>query len=346
MANSCMPEEFMQELEPLLPPEEPVGPQGGRPPIPHAVVMRVIWYVLATGCRWEDVPLEMGCSGRTAHRRLEHWEELGIWDRLHLRLLTLLRRAGELELETVVVDAVTVRAFGGGEATGPSPVHRSKKGSKHTLMVDRNGIPLAIRTAGANASDHTQVLPIVLDFPHVGGKPGRPKEHPDELYADRGYDSDGTRLLLSWLGIEPKIARRNTEHGSGLGKVRWVVERTIGWLRIIRRTEKPAVKRKVLSVAARLPQGIGSRGFRLREWLEGDRLARGVDHHVLRRNRCFPRIPRFVEKLMENLLRCNAVRAHHVQQAFLRAIHQQDILIIPRFRSGWYPPWRIGGQRW
>ena len=30
--------------------------------------------------------------------------------------------------------------------------------------------------------------------------------------------------------MEPRIAKRNTEHGSGLGKVRWVVERTLGWL--------------------------------------------------------------------------------------------------------------------
>ncbi len=37
------------------------------------------------------------------------------------------------------------------------------------------------------------------------------------------------------MGIEPKIAKRKTPHGSGLGKVRWVVERTIGWLKGLRR---------------------------------------------------------------------------------------------------------------
>ncbi len=47
-------------------------------------------------------------------------------------------------------------------------------------MVDRSGIPPAIRTAEANASDHNQILPVVLDFPKVGGVPGRPKELPDE----------------------------------------------------------------------------------------------------------------------------------------------------------------------
>ncbi len=31
------------------------------------------------------------------------------------------------------------------------------------------------------------------------------------------------------------IARRQTEHGSGLGSVRWVVERTFAWLHNFRR---------------------------------------------------------------------------------------------------------------
>lgn len=235
MATSHMPDKFMEELEAHLPPEQPVGPQGGRPRIVHVMVMKVLWFVLATGCRWEDIPAELGCSGRTAHRRLRQWEELGIWDRLHMHLLKLLHKTGKLDTHVVIVDSVIVRALGGGESTGPSPVDRRKLGSKHTLLVDRHGIPLAIRTAPANASDHTQILPIVLSFPKVGGKPGRPKEHPDVAVADRGYDSDDTRLLLSWLGIEPRIARRRTAHGSGLGKVRWVVERTISWLKGLRR---------------------------------------------------------------------------------------------------------------
>ena len=51
--------------------------------------------------------------------------------------------------------------------------------------------------------------------------------------------------MLRWLGITPVLAKRNTEHGSGLGKFRWFVERTISWLhqfgrlrrRLDRRTE-------------------------------------------------------------------------------------------------------------
>jgi transposase len=230
-----MPDGFFTLVAHHLPPERPVGPRGGRPQVGHRAAVRAIWFVLATGCRWEDVPPALGCSGRTAHRRLRAWEEAGIWDRLHADLLRLLRQGGKLDTDLAVIDSVYVRAFGGGEATGPSPVDRGKPGTKHTLLVSRTGVPLVIRTAGANASDHRQILPLVLDFPRVGGKPGRPKELPDALYADRGYDSEATRWLLRWMGIEPHLGKRKTPHGSGLGKVRWVVERTLRWIKGLRR---------------------------------------------------------------------------------------------------------------
>ena len=56
MANSEMPEDFYWELEPLLPKRKPMSSRGGRPPIPHSIVVKVIWFVLTSGCRWEDVP--------------------------------------------------------------------------------------------------------------------------------------------------------------------------------------------------------------------------------------------------------------------------------------------------
>jgi transposase len=235
MATAWMPEGFFELVNHHLPPEQPVGPKGGRPRICHRAALKVIWFVLVSGCRWEDVPREMGCSGRTAHRRLRDWEELGIWAHLHVDLLRLLRQADKLDPSVAIVDSVIVRAFGGGEQTGPSPVDRRKPGTKHTVLVDRHGVPLNIRTARANASDHTQIIPSIMKFPKVGGKPGRPQELPDEVYADRGYDSEAARELLRFLGIEPKIAKRHTPHGSGLGRIRWVVERTISWLKGLRR---------------------------------------------------------------------------------------------------------------
>jgi transposase len=96
MAIARMPEAFYDLAAHHLPPEQAIGPTGGRPPIDHRRIVKVLWFVLATGCRWEDVPPEMGCSGRTAHRFLRLWEEMGCWDRLHADLLRLLCQAGTL----------------------------------------------------------------------------------------------------------------------------------------------------------------------------------------------------------------------------------------------------------
>lgn len=235
MADARMPEEFYELARPLLPPEKEVGPQGGRPSIGHYEVLKVIWFALVTGCRWKDVPRELGCCGETARTRLQEWERAGIWDQIHLRMLIMLRQINELHLETAIIDSTQVRAFGGGDATGPSPVDRRKTGTKFTLLVDRDGVPLVLRAAGANRSDHTEILPAVASFPQVPGKVGRPPTHPRELYADAGYDSEATRSVLRWLGIEPHIRRRGSEHGSHLGRVRWVVERTISWIKGLRR---------------------------------------------------------------------------------------------------------------
>jgi transposase len=58
---------------------------------------------------------------------------------------------------------------------------------------------------------------------------------------DRGYDHDKYRSS-SGRGVKPIIARRQIEHGSGLGRHRWVVERTFAWLhnrrRLLIRTDR------------------------------------------------------------------------------------------------------------
>jgi transposase len=119
-----------------------------------------------------------------------------------------------------------------GLLTGPSPVDRSRTGSKHHLLVDATGIPLAVALTGGNRNDIAQLLPLLDDLHArpVVGKRGRPRQKPDLVLADRGYDHDKYRRLLWARGIKPVIARRRTEHGSGLGKQRWVVERCFAHL--------------------------------------------------------------------------------------------------------------------
>ena len=79
------------------------------------------------------------------------------------------------------------------------------------------------------------MIPLIDAIPPIAGKVGRPAHRPKEVFADRAYDSNPHREQLSQRGIEPSIPHRNSEHGSGLGIFRWVVERTISWLHQFRR---------------------------------------------------------------------------------------------------------------
>lgn len=84
----------------------------------------------------------------------------------------------------------------------------------------------------ANRHDVTQLLELVDRIAPVGA---HGKFRPSVLLADRAYDSRRHREQLRERGITPRIAKRRTEHGSGLGKERWVIERTFSWLHNHRR---------------------------------------------------------------------------------------------------------------
>ncbi|GAA0466147.1 IS5 family transposase [Streptomyces olivaceiscleroticus] len=114
---------------------------------------------------------------------------------------------------------------------------RGRTGSKHHLITDATGIPLAATLTGGNRNDVTQLIPLLQAVPPVRGKRGRPRRRPDVVLADRGYDHDKYRRLVWVLGVKPLIARRGTEHGSGLGIQRWVAERAfahVHWFRHLR----------------------------------------------------------------------------------------------------------------
>jgi transposase len=133
-------------------------------------------------------------------------------------------------------------------------VDRGRAGSKHHLLVDASGIPLAYSVTGGNRNDVTRLIPLIDSVPPVRGAVGRPRQKPDRVYADRGYDHDSYRRQVRSRGIKPVIARRGTPHGSGLGRYRWVVERTFAWLHhfkllLVRYDRSHEIHRAFLAIA-------------------------------------------------------------------------------------------------
>jgi len=103
------------------------------------------------------------------------------------------------------------------------------------VICDGQGTPLAATLTAGNRHDITELIPLVDRVPPTGV---HGKFRPKALLADRAYDSRKHREALRARGITPRIAKRNTPNGSGLGKERWVIERTISWLHQHRRLDR------------------------------------------------------------------------------------------------------------
>jgi transposase len=227
-----------QAIQPWLPPER-LDVRGGPPRVSHRAALAGILFVLRHGLRWRDLPQELGYgSGVTCWRRLRQWQAAGVWAAVHRTLLNWLGDLGAIDWTRASLDSTSVRAKCGGEATGPNPTDRGKAGSKYHLLVDRQGIPLAIALSAANVHDCKLLEPLVDAVPPIRrplGQPGRPRKRPAKLHGDKGYDFDFCRQALRRRGITPRLARRGIESSTRLGRHRWTVERTNAWVLAQRR---------------------------------------------------------------------------------------------------------------
>ncbi len=127
----------------------------------------------------------------------------------------------------------------GGSAVGKT---KRGKGTKWMVLVDGEGLPLGIRLESASPSEVTLAEATLAEV-RVPQPKGRPRQKPERVIADRGYDSDPLRERLRRRGIELIVPyRENNKHrryedGRKLRryKRRWIVERTNAWLGQFRR---------------------------------------------------------------------------------------------------------------
>jgi transposase len=112
------------------------------------------------------------------------------------------------------------------------------------VVVDGQGVPLGDHLHSASPAE-VRLAEATLQTIRVGRRhrPGRPRQKPERVITDGGYDSDPLRFRLRRRGIEliclhkKNRVRRATQNGRKLRryKRRWIVERTIGWLGNFRR---------------------------------------------------------------------------------------------------------------
>ncbi len=106
--------------------------------MPDRVALAGIIFVLRTGIQWREVPLEMGCSGKTCWRRLVAWQRAGVWAALHRALLERLRAADRLDWSRASLDSASVRAKGGAIRRAPTQLTGARWAPSATLSsMDR-----------------------------------------------------------------------------------------------------------------------------------------------------------------------------------------------------------------
>jgi transposase len=123
-----IPDETWARMERLLPrrPEHPLGCHNPR--VPDRDAMNAILLVLRTGMQWNALNATGICSSSSAHRRFQEWTQAGVFEQFWRQGLLAYDELKGIEWEWLSCDGVMGKAPLGGEATGPNPTDRAKKG--------------------------------------------------------------------------------------------------------------------------------------------------------------------------------------------------------------------------
>jgi transposase len=108
-------DEQWRRIAPHLP-QHPPSPKGGRPRAEDRECLEGLLWLLRTGARWQDIPVDLP-SGSTCWRRLQEWAGEGILQHIQALLLDELVELGKVDFDELLADATFIRAKKGGSTS-------------------------------------------------------------------------------------------------------------------------------------------------------------------------------------------------------------------------------------
>lgn len=136
-------DEQWKKIEPLLPTYKP-SRKGGRKPRDNREVFEGIAWVLRSGARWKDLPQQYP-SPTTCWRRLQKWEEQGLWLKIWRTFLSELDEQGQLEWEETFADGSFAPAKKGGAASARPNAERVRSGWWWSMARESLSLLISIR---------------------------------------------------------------------------------------------------------------------------------------------------------------------------------------------------------
>ena len=118
------------------------------------------------------------------------------------------------------MDGAITKAPLGGKSTGPNPTdRRSKSGTKRSLLVDGQGIPLGITIDGANRHDMKMTKATLQSIvvcrsppqPSSSSSTANTQQQQQHICLDKGYDYPEVYELLEEYGYTMHICKRGEE---------------------------------------------------------------------------------------------------------------------------------------
>lgn len=90
-------------------PHLPAAARTGRPRTDDRTVLNAIFWILATGVPWRDLPERYG-PWQTVYSRFRRWQRAGVWDDVVDALQEAVEEEGAVDWELFLFDGTNVRA--------------------------------------------------------------------------------------------------------------------------------------------------------------------------------------------------------------------------------------------